>query len=179
MAGVDLGAAVTAARQAGLLLNGGGHPMAAGITVDAGKLDDVADFLQGHLTDAGADMTAMPDIGIDSALSAGAATPELVNTVERVGPFGVGNAEPRFAVADATVVRADVVGTDHVRCILGGGDGARLKAIAFRAAGSPLGQTLMGAGGAPLHVAGHLRADRWQGREGAQLVVEDVASAKS
>ena len=179
VAGIDLGAAVTAARQAGLLINGGGHPMAAGITVDADRLGDVTAFLQTRLADAGVATGTTPDIGIDGALSAGAATPELVNTVERVGPFGVGNAEPRFAVADARVVRADVVGADHVRCILGGGDGARLKAIAFRAAGTPLGQTLMSAGGAPLHVAGHLRADRWQGREGAQLVVEDVAPAKS
>jgi single-stranded-DNA-specific exonuclease len=117
----------------------------------------------------------VPDIGVDGALSPGAATPELVSTVERIGPFGVGNAEPRFAVADARVVRADVVGTNHVRCILGGGDGSRLKAIAFRAAGEPLGQALMTRGGAPLHVAGHLRADRWQGRENVQLVVDDVA----
>ena len=175
MAGIDLGAAVTAARQAGLLINGGGHPMAAGITLQAARLDEVTEFLNDRVEALGLDRKSAPDIGVDGTVSPGAATPELVATVERVGPFGVGNAEPRFAVAHARVVRADVVGADHVRCILAGGDGARLKAIAFRAAGKPVGQALVNAGGAPLHVVGHLRADRWQGRDGAQLVIDDVA----
>jgi len=177
LAGIDLGAAVTAARQAGLLVNGGGHPMAAGITVEASRLGELTEFLQARVEAQSPERGRPLDIGVDGALSPGAATADLVATVERIGPFGVGNAEPRFAVAEARVVRADVVGGDHVRCILAGGDGARLKAIAFRAAGGPLGQALMTSGGAPLHIAGHLRADRWQGREGAQLVVEDVAVA--
>jgi single-stranded-DNA-specific exonuclease len=145
--------------------------------VEAAHLADLTAFLNERVEALGLDRTSAPDIGVDGAVSAGAATPELVASVERVGPFGVGNAEPRFAVANARVVRADVVGADHVRCILSGGDGARLKAIAFRAAGKPVGQALINAGGAPLHLAGHLRADRWQGREGAQLVIDDVALA--
>ena len=173
--GVDLGAAVTAARQAGLLINGGGHPMAAGITVAAERLAELTVFLQDRVAAIGPERRTVPDIGVDGALAPGAATPDLVATVERIGPFGVGNAEPRFAVANARVVRADVVGGDHVRCVLGGGDGARLKAIAFRAVGHPLGQALMTTGGASLHLAGHLRANRWQGREDAQLVIDDAA----
>ena len=173
--GVDLGAAVTAARQAGLLINGGGHPMAAGITVAAERLAELTVFLQDRVAAIGPERRTVPDIGVDGALAPGAATADLVATVERIGPFGVGNAEPRFAVANARVVRADVVGGDHVRCVLGGGDGARLKAIAFRAVGHPLGQALMTTGGASLHLAGHLRANRWQGREDAQLVIDDAA----
>ena len=177
VAGVDIGAAVTAARQAGLLVNGGGHPMAAGITVAAERMEEVAAFLDERLAASVAARPEVPELGVDGALEVGAATGELVARIERVGPFGVGNAEPRFAVAGARVVRADIVGESHVRCILGGGDGGRLKAIAFRAAGEPVGKALMEGAGRDLHVAGHLRLDRWQGQERAQLVVDDVAPA--
>ena len=175
--GVDLGAAVTAARQEGLLVNGGGHPMAAGITVEESRLPEVAAFLCGRLEQAVSERPALPELGIDGALAVGAAGVELIGQIERIGPFGVGNAEPRFVVAGARVVRADVVGADHVRCILGGADGARLKAIAFRAAGEPLGQALMEGAGRELHLAGKLRLDRWQGAERAQLIIEDAAHA--
>jgi single-stranded-DNA-specific exonuclease len=177
LAGVDLGAAVTAARQEGLLINGGGHPMAAGITVEEGRLSDVTRFLCDRLERAVSERPVLPELGIDGALAVGAAGVELLGQIERIGPFGVGNAEPRFVIAGARVVRADVVGADHVRCILAGGDGARLKAIAFRAAGEPLGMALMARGGSELHLAGKLRMDRWQGAERAQLIIEDAAPA--
>ena len=99
--------------------------------------------------------------------------------MDRVGPFGVGNAEPRFAVAGARVVRADVVGERHVRCILADDGGGRLNAIAFRSLETPVGAALLGAAGRALHIAGHLRADRWRGRERVQLLIEDLAPAGS
>ena len=178
LAGVDLGAAVTAARQAGLLVNGGGHPMAAGITVEEDRLAEVAAFLCERLARAVSERPVLPELGIDGSLAVGAANVELLAAIERLGPFGVGNAEPRFVVSGARVVRADVVGADHVRCILAGGDGARLKAIAFRAAGEPLGQALTAGTGRELHLAGKLRMDRWQGAERAQLIIEDAAPAQ-
>ncbi|MDA0217972.1 MAG: single-stranded-DNA-specific exonuclease RecJ [Proteobacteria bacterium] len=178
LAGVDLGAAVTAARQAGLLVNGGGHPMAAGITVEEGRLAEVAAFLCERLARAVSERPVLPELGIDGSLAVGAANVALLSAIERLGPFGVGNAEPRFVVSGARVVRADVVGADHVRCILAGGDGARLKAIAFRAAGEPLGQALTAGTGRELHLAGKLRMDRWQGAERAQLIIEDAAPAQ-
>ncbi len=177
VAGVDIGAAVTAARRAGLLVNGGGHPMAAGLTVEEAKLDRLAAFLDERLAGEVAARSGAPELGVDGALGVGAATDGLVRTLARVGPFGVGNAEPRFALMAGRVVRADVVGGKHVRCIVAGGDGSRLKAIAFRAAGEPIGEALMARGGPDLHLAGHLRLDRWRGREQVQLVVEDAARA--
>ena len=99
----------------------------------------------------------------------------LLRTLDTLAPFGAGNPRPRFALPAARILKADVVGEHHVRCILGGEGQGRLKAIAFRAAGDALGAALLGARGVPVHLAGHLKLDRWQGREEAQLVVEDLA----
>ncbi len=178
--GFALGPAVIAAQQAGLLLNGGGHAMAAGFTVEEGKLDELRAFLAARAVEALGVAEPVLTLNIDGALAAGAATPELAELIDRLGPFGTGNSEPRFVIANLRVVRADIVGTEHVRCIFGAGAGpARLKGIAFRALGgargNELGQALLHSQGAGFHVAGHLRADRWQGRNGVQLLIDDAA----
>jgi len=176
--GVGLGAAIIAARQAGLLVNGGGHPMAAGFTVQRGKLADLRAFLIERI---GAEITengVMPTLHLDGALSVMAANAELVSVLERLQPFGAGNAEPVFALSDVRVGKADIVGDGHIRCFLSGGGGGRLKAIAFRAVGSPLGHALLDRAGAPLHLAGRLRADNWQGREDIQFMILDGAPAR-
>ncbi|MGH6975695.1 MAG: single-stranded-DNA-specific exonuclease RecJ, partial [Stellaceae bacterium] len=116
------------------------------------------------------------------ALACAAATPEFAAVVERLAPFGTGNAEPRFAFANLRVLRATVVGQGqiHVGCTLGDGAGTgRIKAIAFRALESALGPALLKSQGAGLHVAGHIRVDNWQGREGVQLLIDDAAPALS
>lgn len=180
VAGVALGATVIAARQAGLLINGGGHAMAAGFTVESGKLEALRDFMAARVAEALAGQEPTPELGIDGALACAAATPEFAALVERLAPFGTGNAEPRFAFANLRVLRATVVGRDqaHVSCALGDGAGAgRLKAIAFRAIESPLGPALLRSQGAGFHIAGHIRADNWQGREGVQLLIDDAAPA--
>ena len=174
--GLALGPAVIAARQAGLLLNGGGHAMAAGFTVAEGQLAALRAFLVERAAAALGTDALMPELGIDGALAAVAAGPELVELVERLGPFGAGNAEPRFALPNLRVLRAEVVGAQHVRCVLGdGAGGARLKAIAFRCLDGELGPALLQGQGSTFHLAGHLRADNWQGRLGAQLMVDDAA----
>ena len=178
--GVDLGAAVIAARQAGLLVAGGGHRMAAGFTVARERFDALRDFLTARIAEQRhLEGPLVPSLEIDGALSVHGVTPQLVAMLERLAPFGTGNAEPRFALLDARIVRADVVGQNHVRCIVtaGAGTGTRLKAIAFRALDGELGRLLLKSGGAPLHLAGHLRADRWNGAEGVQLTIEDAAPA--
>lgn len=177
--GVDLGAAVIAARQEGLLIGGGGHRMAAGFTVSGERLDDLRAFLTGRVRDQVAAAPLVPTLELDGALAVGAATPALVEVLGKLGPFGTGNAEPRFAMADARVVRADVVGANHVRCILQGSDGGRLKAIAFRALDGDMGQALLNGRGTPFHIAGTLRVDRWNGAEGVQLLIDDAAPAQS
>ncbi|MBP2298085.1 single-stranded-DNA-specific exonuclease RecJ [Azospirillum picis] len=177
--GVDLGAAVIAARQEGLLIGGGGHRMAAGFTVAGDKLEPLRDFLHGRISEQMAAAPLVPTLELDGALSVGGANVGLVTMLDKLGPYGTGNAEPRFAVADARVVRADVVGANHVRCILQGNDGARLKAIAFRALDSDMGQALLTGRGTPFHLAGVLRIDRWNGSEGVQLLIDDAAPARS
>ncbi|MEQ8388095.1 MAG: single-stranded-DNA-specific exonuclease RecJ [Alphaproteobacteria bacterium] len=171
---VDLGAIVIAARQAGLLVNGGGHRMAAGLTIEREKVGDFEAFLDERLQDRG-DVT--PILNLDAALSVGGANFELVQKVQDLGPFGAGNAEPRLAIADATIAYADIVGENHVRCTLQGNDGKKLKGISFRSADQAWGQALLSSGGRPLHIAGHLRLDSWQGHNRVQLVITDAAAA--
>lgn len=173
--GVALGPAVIAARQAGLLLAGGGHAMAAGFTVAVDRMPALRAFLAERLAPAAAAVAAAPSLELDGALTPAAATPELARLLDRVGPFGSGNSEPRFAVPAARLIRADVVGENHVRLLLSASTGGRLKAIAFRCAATPLGQGLLRHGGMPLHVAGCLRLDSWNGAERVQLIVTDAA----
>ncbi len=177
IAGVDLGAAVIAARQAGLLLNGGGHRMAAGLTVEAGKVDALHEFLCERVERAVATAAAVRTLGIDAVLTPSGATRALQEQIDRVGPFGAGNPEPRFALAGARIAKADIVGDNHVRCFLADAGGGRLKAIAFRSLGEPLGDALLKAGGGALTLAGKLRADDWKGREDVQFLIDDGAAA--
>ena len=180
--GLALGPMIVAARQAGLLINGGGHAMAAGLTVEETKLEALRDFLVARATEILGEGDLVAELSIDGALAAGAATPDLAALIDRVGPFGTGNAEPRFVFPNLRVVRADIVGQEHVRCILADGAGtARLKGIAFRVLsqerGDALGKALLNARGAGFHIAGHLRADTWQGKNGVQLLIDDAALA--
>lgn len=175
VAGIDLGMAVLAARQAGLIEHGGGHAMAAGFTVKAERLAAFRSFLADRLAAQIPAGGVVPTLHLDGALEAGAATYDLVEKLRRLGPFGSGNPEPRFAIANVRVVRADVVGMGHVRCILVGASGSRLKGIAFRSADSELGQALLTCAGQAMHVAGTVRPDTWQGRTEAQFVIDDAA----
>ncbi|MFZ5789089.1 MAG: single-stranded-DNA-specific exonuclease RecJ [Pseudomonadota bacterium] len=176
--GLDLGSAVLAARQAGLLVNGGGHAMAAGFTVEAARLPELKAFLAERVARQAGSGGLVPELGLDGVLQPGAATPTLLAMLEKLAPFGSGNAEPRFALAAVRVVRADPVGDGHLRVILAGSDMARLKAVAFRVRDTALGHALAMGAGPALHLAGHLRADRWNGREDVQFVIEDGAPAR-
>ena len=175
--GFDIGAAVIAARQAGLLINGGGHPMAAGLTVAADKVAALRAFLCARAATAVAERATQPVINLDGALAVEGATTDLVALLEKAGPFGARNREPRFALTRARVVNAQLVGEKHVRCILAGESGGRVKAIAFRCHDQPLGLTLLSARDQRMHVAGHLRADTWGGRDEVQFTIEDAALA--
>ena len=178
VAGFALGAAVIAARQAGLLVNGGGHAMAAGFTVTAENLGVLRDFLAARVHAAAGPDGLVPELGVDGALMPAAATPEFVAMLDRLAPFGAGNAEPRFAFPSLRVARADVVGSAHVRVILGEPtSNQRLKAIAFRSLDTELGRALLNGRGRAFHLAGHLRADTWQGRNEVQLFIDDAAAA--
>ena len=175
--GVDIGAAVTAARQAGLLVNGGGHPMAAGFTVEKAKLAALADFLGERLARDADAAAGARSLGLDGALGVEGATPALLEVLEAAGPYGAGNPEPRFAVAGARLLRADIVGRGHVRCQLAGKSGKRLKGIAFRAADNALGHALLAGSGEAFHLAGRLRLDRYRGGRAVELQIDDAAPA--
>lgn len=179
--GVDLGAAVIAAGQSGLLENGGGHKMAAGFTVAEANSDAFHDYLSERISKQISEDGLVPSLKLDGAIAVSGATVSLIQALDKLGPFGAGNPTPRFAIKDARIERADIVGTDHVRCqIVGGGGTTRLKAIAFRCADQPLGDLLLSArSGMPIHVAGKLQIDTWQGREAAQLIIDDAATASS
>ncbi len=177
--GVDLGSAVIAARQAGLLINGGGHRMAAGLTVARGALRDLRAFLEDRLQKEIERSSYQAAIGIDAVLQPGAATGSLVDLLEKVGPFGTDNPEPRFAFSGVGVIQAQVVGDDHVRCRIVGSDGKSIKAIAFRALDTDLGQALLSGGGGRFHLAGKLRLDEWAGGDAVQFLIDDGALASS
>jgi single-stranded-DNA-specific exonuclease len=175
--GVDLGAAVRAAAQAGLLENGGGHSMAAGLTVREDRIPDLKAFFNAHLGVRAGTAEEARGLRIDAMLSVMGATPGLVEMLEQAGPYGSGHREPRFVLPQAKLVKANIVGETHVSCIVAGRDGGRLKAIAFRAMEGPLGPGLLTAAGKgeALHIAGHFRADRWMGRLECQLMIDDAA----
>lgn len=174
--GVDLGAAVRAAVDDGLLLKGGGHAMAAGITVQRERLAALRAFLEERLAaDVAAAAEAERTLEIDSALSGGGATVSLIEELERAGPYGNSNPAPIFAFPAHRVAFADKAGNGHVRVNLASNGGGSLKAIAFRAVDAPLGQALLAARGKPLHVAGTLMLDHWSGSASPQLRILDAA----
>jgi single-stranded-DNA-specific exonuclease len=175
--GVDLGAAIIAARQSGLLTTGGGHPMAAGFSLPEAGLGQLHVFLETLL--AGAPAPAVAPLAVEGVLAVAAADAALAQLVARLGPFGTGNAEPLFVLPRARVVKSDRIGKDGgtIRALLEGEGGGRLKALLFRAKEGPLADALSRTGGAPLHLAGHLRAESWQGRVSAGFFIQDAAPA--
>ncbi|UFN49790.1 single-stranded-DNA-specific exonuclease RecJ [Roseomonas sp. OT10] len=176
--GVDLGAAIIAARQSGLLLTGGGHAMAAGFSFAPDRESELRAFLAERLSHANA-LPAAADLAVEGTLSVQAATAEMAGQVGRLAPFGPGNEEPLFALRRARIVRADRVGREGgtVRAFLEGEGGGRLKAICFRAKDGPLAQLLLTSGGAPVHLCGALRAESWNGTVTTSLHVQDAARA--
>jgi single-stranded-DNA-specific exonuclease len=175
--GADLGTAVRRAVTEGLLVKGGGHAMAAGVTLRHDRLGEFRAFIEDALRDSVAAATRERVLKIDGALSAGGTTADLVNTISRAGPFGAGNPEPVFALPSHTLAYADVVGGSHIRMRLRAGDGALVDAISFRSADQPFGKVLMESRGRRVHAAGCLTIDRWQGGERVQMRLFDMADA--
>jgi single-stranded-DNA-specific exonuclease len=175
--GVDLGRAVRSAVDEGILIKGGGHAMAAGVTLSRERLPQFRIFLQERLASAVEVARRDNTLLIDGALSAAGAGAELIAIIGRAGPFGAGNPEPVFALPSHTIVHADEVGKGHVRVRLKSGDGANVQAIAFRAAGQPVGQALLANRGRSVHVAGAVSLDHHQGDGRAQVRLLDLALA--
>jgi single-stranded-DNA-specific exonuclease len=175
IAGVDLGRAVRQAVQDGLLIKGGGHAMAAGVTLQKGALGTFRAFLEDALGPAVEKARRDSALTIDGAVSAGGVNVALCELLARAGPFGAGNPEPVLALPAHTLAYCDPVGENHIRARFRSGDGKFVNAIAFRAAGQPLGKALVDNRGRQMHVAGSLAVDRWQGEERVQMRIADVA----
>jgi single-stranded-DNA-specific exonuclease len=179
VAGIDLGAAVIAARQAGILTTGGGHPMAAGFSLAPERLDDFHAFLDERLA-AAASLPTAADLSVEGTLTVPGATTELANHLARLAPFGSGNEEPILVLQRARVLRADRVGREGTAIrsfVEGEGGGPRLKAMLFRARDGALADTLLNSNGLPLHLAGHLRAEEWNGAVNPGFFISDAAPA--
>ncbi|WJS97660.1 single-stranded-DNA-specific exonuclease RecJ [Novosphingobium humi] len=178
ISGVDLGAAIIGARELGYLVAGGGHAMAAGLTVAADRLEAFADWLDDRLAGDVSRAQGAQSLLLDLAVAPRGLQPELVELLESAGPYGMGWPGPRVAVGPVRVVKADVVGADHLRMIVRGEDGASFKAMAFRSAQTEMGQTLIhGDHGRKLWLAGRARIDDWGPRRAAELHVDDAAWA--
>ncbi|MGA7971945.1 MAG: single-stranded-DNA-specific exonuclease RecJ [Pseudolabrys sp.] len=177
IAGVDLGRAVRRAVSEGLLVKGGGHTMAAGVTLKKDRLGAFRAFLEDALGDSVEAARRERALKIDGAVSAGGANRELVELLARAGPYGAGNPEPVLALPSHTLAYVDPVGENHLRVRLRSGDGKLVNGIAFRAVGQPLGKALVDSRGRPVHAVGHLVLDRWQGEARVQLRLSDVAPA--
>ncbi|MBY8823185.1 single-stranded-DNA-specific exonuclease RecJ [Sphingomonas colocasiae] len=178
ISGVDLGAAVMAAKESGLLVAGGGHAMAAGLTIAAERIDALADFLDERLSADVVRAQGERALLLDAVIAPGGMTPALVEALEAGGPYGMGWPAPRVAAGPVRIIKADIVGTNHVRAIVGGDDGRSFKAVAFRAAETELGQTILAAPrDRKLWIAGRAKIDDWGSRPAAELHIDDAAWA--
>ncbi|WP_339763725.1 single-stranded-DNA-specific exonuclease RecJ [uncultured Sulfitobacter sp.] len=179
VSGIDLGAPIQRLAAEGLLIKGGGHKMAAGLTVAEDKLDAAMARLAELLEKQGAHLAGAADLRLDGMLMPAAATVELAEQVEQAGPFGAGAPAPRYVFADMQIRFAKRVGESHLKISFGdgGGAGTKLDAIAFGAFDGPLGPALENHGGARFHLAGRLDINSWRGRQTVQLRLEDAAPA--
>ena len=177
IAGVDLGRTVRRAVQEGLLLKGGGHAMAAGVTLKKDALATFRAFLEDTLAEPVELARRDSALLIDGAVAAGGFNFSLADMLARAGPFGAGNPEPVLALPMHTLVYADAIGDNHIRARLRSGDGKFVNAIAFRAMGQPLGKALMDNRDRTIHAAGQIAVDRWQGEERVQMRLVDLATS--
>ena len=177
--GIDIGVMVRAAHEAGVIESGGGHAMAAGFSLTPDRLEHLREFLTDQFTNTAAAFDAANELLLDAGIAPSGANTMLVSELAKAGPYGAGNPEPLLVVMDARVAFADVVGKDHVKLRVVGGDGARLDAISFRSAETPLGQGMLAARGKRIHLAGRLKEDNWNGQARVQLQVEDAAPAEA
>lgn len=178
VSGIDIGALIIAARQEGLLINGGGHAMAAGFTVARGAYENFRAFVEMRISRILDETPIEPTLHVDGMLSVSGVTVELAEKLQLLAPYGAGNPEPRFALMDARLLRVENVGENHLRVILAGDGGAPLRAMAWRVVDSDMGRAFVKMQrGQRLNLAGTLRLNSWGGRTEAQFIIEDAALA--
>ncbi|MEO0721229.1 MAG: single-stranded-DNA-specific exonuclease RecJ [Pseudomonadota bacterium] len=171
---VNVGSAIAEAAEAGVILSGGGHAMAGGLSLDPDQLTQFDAWMVDHMAQFSAERDAALDLPIDAMISPGTASVDFVERLEALGPFGIGAQQPVFAAADVSVTGARRIGTNHLRFIAEDASG-RLECVAWRQADTPLGDAILGGG--RLHIAGRLKADEWNGRKRVQLDLMDASIA--
>ena len=175
--GVDLGGVIAAARRKGLLVSGGGHAMAAGLTVEELRLPDLEQFFKAELEENVETAQAAATFKLDGIVSPATVTRSFTDRIAAAGPFGTGNPEPRVMMKNVMIRHADIKGGQHIACTLADGAGNTARAISFRCVDEPIGEALLAAGTRKLHVAGRIKPDDWRGGNAAQFHIEDVAFA--
>lgn len=174
ISGVDIGAAVIEARAQGLLIKGGGHAMAAGFSLLPEQIEPFKDFLANHLRRTVLAAQASRALTLDATMTVAGATPHIVEKMDALAPFGMGNAAPKIMLADAVLIEAKPVGKDHIRLLVKDSAGTSMKVMAFRQLETPLGQALLSGIGQRFHMAGKLKVDRWTGRPRVEMTLEDA-----
>ncbi|WP_299863087.1 single-stranded-DNA-specific exonuclease RecJ [uncultured Hoeflea sp.] len=175
--GLDIGRLVREAVETGLLVKGGGHAMAAGLTVEEARLGDLRAFFEDRAAETVSTLSAAHSLKIDGAVAASGVTLDLADLIESAGPYGAGHSQPVFAVPAHRLSDARVVGQNHIKLTLAGPDGGKLNGIAFRAADTEMGAALLGGRGLAFHFAGSISVDYWQGVRRVQIRVMDAAQA--
>ncbi len=171
---IDLGAAIIAAKQKDILINGGGHKMAAGFTVARDNIDALRADVNRHALEQLQGMPYVPELRVDAVLSVHSLTLDLIEKLNMLAPYGAGHAEPRFILQGVKIIKPYVVGEKHVSCFIQDtAGGASIKGIAFRALDSALGEALLKAGTSPVSLAGHVSVNEWQGRRNVQFQIVD------
>ena len=179
MSGVNLGEAISKAKDAGLLISGGGHAMAGGLTVEADKIRELTDFLNDTLRDEVAKARKNLSLKIDALIAPSAVDPSLIERIAEVGPYGAGNPQPIFAFSDLRIAYAERVRGGHVRCAFEDGIGGRIGGICFRADETGLDEILLNPNAPRVHVAGRLKTNSWKGRTKLDLQLVDLAIAQA
>ncbi len=175
ISGVDLGAAIIEAVQQKLLIKGGGHAMAAGLSVSPDKIEALTAFLRDHLRNQVVSARENKALKIDAVVALSGASTYLIDQIEKVGPFGAGNPGPRFAIPELDLIKADIVGQNHLRCIFKSKEGKSIKAMAFRQADEPMGHLLRTGIGRRFNIAGKLKKDTWGHTPKAEIMLDDVS----
>lgn len=176
VSGIDLGAAIQRLAAEGLILKGGGHRMAAGLTLRRDQIDTAMARLADLLGRQGSGPTDGPSLRLDALLAPEAVSIDLITQIEQAGPFGAGISAPRFAFADMMIQSCRRMGETHLRFRASNGHGGNLEVVAFRAFETPLGELITQSQGRRLHLAGQLELNSWNGRQSVQLRLDDAAS---
>lgn len=171
---VDLGALIISAKEKGLLTKGGGHMMAAGFSLEEGKIDEFKKFVGEYVVEKMGNEAITPVIEVDAVLDVGGVTSDLADYIEKLEPFGAGNQEPVLMMKNVRIAKSTLIGVGHVRCVLMSENGGSVKAIAFRVGDNQIGAEMLNAGGKKFDVVGILRHDRWNGRNDVQFIINDV-----